>query len=406
MDILHRGRIYARLDVGDKSAEGGVAAMRVIQVVPSISAEASGPSYSVPALCQGLCAAGCEVSLQFTGEVPKREFGYPVEAHGFSRWPHPHLRRSPQMLKALRAACERADIIHNNSLWQCPNVYPAWAKKGTGCKLVMAPRGTMAAWSLRHHWLQKKAFGWYAQYAAMRETDMWHATCAKEYEEIRAEGYGQPVAIVPIGIDLPVVEPKGARGGMDMRKRLVFFGRLHKVKAVDTLILAWGQVAERFKDWELAIAGPDGGARGELEALVAERKILRVSFIGELNGQAKYDFLAGAELCVLPSYTENFGVTVAEALACGTPVIASQGTPWKGLNANRAGWWIPCGAPSLKAQLEEALLMPREALRARGRNGRDWMKRDFDWNAIGAKMKLAYEWLLGRGDQPEWVRND
>lgn len=379
--------------------------MKVIQVVPGISAESSGPSYSVPGLCRGLQDAGCEVSLHFTGERPRRELGCQVEAYGFSKWPHPHLRRSPQMRQALKKACAEAEIIHNNSLWQYPNVYPAEAKRGTQCKLVMAPRGTMAEWSLKHHWLQKKIFGWYAQYAAMRATDMWHATCRKEYEEIRAAGYNQPVAIVPIGMDLPTIERKNA-GESKEKRRLVFFGRIHKVKAVDTLILAWGQLADRFKDWELVIAGPDGGVKEDLEALTAERKVPRVTWTGELNGPAKYEFLAQADLYVLPSYTENFGVTVAEALACGTPVIASQGTPWEGLAASQAGWWIPCGTEPLKAQLEQALALAPEELAKIGRNGREWIKRDFAWEGIGRKMKLAYEWLLGKGDKPDWVKTN
>lgn len=379
--------------------------MNVLQVVPSISAESSGPSYSVPGLCSGLCAAGCDVRLYFAGDDPHRKMDFPYYVCPMSKFPHPRLGRSPELLRLLKEACRQADVIHSNSLWMYPNVYPAWAVRDTQCKLVTAPRGALAAWSLERHKWRKRLFGVYAQYAALKATDLWHATSEKEYEEIRAAGYRRPVAIVPIGIDLPDMSSNvDVRGGERFR-RLVFFGRLHRVKAVDNLVLAWEQVARQFVDWELAIAGPDGGVRGDLEALVSGRRIPRVTFVGELKGSAKYAFLAEADLCVLPSHTENFGVTVAEALACGTPVIASEGTPWKGLVANAAGWWIPVGVAPLVEQLRNSLSRSPEELYAMGANGRDWMRSAFGWRAIGRKMRMAYEWLLSPQsvERPDWV---
>lgn len=379
--------------------------LKVIQVVPSIGEESSGPSYSVPALCKGLQDARCDVSLYFTGTLPERKFLCPVTAYPVSRFPHPRFGRSPKMLSALSVAAKTADIIHNNSFWMFPNVYPFRAIKKSGnssCKLVNAPRGTLAKWSLKHHWFQKKLFGSFGgQYAAMSATDMWHATCEKEYEEIRGLGYKQPVAIVPIGIDLPEIETHVKEDAGRTRK-VVFFGRLHKVKGVDRLVCAWEQVVR--EGWELVIAGPDCGMLETLKGIVAERKLPRVSFVGEINGPAKYEFLAGGDIYVLPSDTENFGVTVAEALASGTPVIASQGTPWQGLERERCGRWVPIGVEPLTAALKELMVMSDEERTAMGTRGREWMARDFSWKGIGAKMKAAYEWLLGQGDRPEWVR--
>jgi len=381
--------------------------MKVVQVVPTIGDESSGPSYSVPGLCRGLVENGCDVSLYFSGKIPAREFPFPIHACPVKRFPHPRIGRSPEMQKGLKEACKAADIIHNNSFWMFPNVYPAMAKKGTQCKLVNAPRGTLAEWSLKHHWLQKKLFGWFGgQYATMAATDMWHATCEKEYEEIRALGYRQPVAIVPIGMDIPDVdvfnaEAQRRRIAEVRRQRVVFFGRLHKVKGVDRLVKAWERVAR--DGWELVIAGPDCGMLEELKGLVAERRLPRVSFVGEINGDAKYEFLANADIYVLPSDTENFGVTVAEALVSGTPVIASQGTPWQDLEREKCGRWVPIGVEPLVATLDELMSMSDEERVAMGVRGREWIRRDFSWKGIGAKMKASYEWLLGQGEKPEWV---
>jgi len=362
--------------------------VKVVQIVPSTANESSGPSYYMKQLLESLRTVDVDVRLCTLDQYP-------------SKWSRiGNLGWSPRMYADLTAEANRANIIHNNSLWMMPNLYPYWAARGKPVKVVTSPHGTLSPWALKRGRLKKKIFGALLQYPALRRTDMWHATCEKEYNEIRAAGYRQPVAIIPIGMDLPPIQ-KARRA--DGRKKVVFFGRLHKVKAVDHLVLAWGKVAHRFPDWDLEIAGPDGGSLHELKMIVSKSKVPRVKFTGEINGPAKYDFLSSADLYVLPSHTENFGVTVAEALACSTPVIASQGTPWDKLNQMNAGWWIPVGVEPLAEQLAMSMGMGAETLRQMGERGREWMRRDFDWSSIGMKMKRAYEWLLGKADKPEWI---
>lgn len=376
--------------------------MKVILTVSGIGMEAAGPSYSVPGLCRGLKAVGVDVCLHARMWDKARDFSFDYVAY-------PYLRSrclpgaNPLMRDGLKRACRNADILHANGLWNMPSVYPAWAVKGTKCKLVVAPRGTLAAWALQKGYWKKKIFGLWFQNQVLRRADMFHATSEKEYEEIRAQGYRQPVAIVPIGMDVPEVESHVKEDAGRIRK-VVFFGRLHKVKGVDRLVRAWGAVAR--DGWELVIAGPDCGMLEELKRIVAEEQAPRVSFVGEINGHAKYEFLAGGDVYVLPSDTENFGVTVAEALASGTPVIASQGTPWQGLERERCGRWVPLGVEPLAAALNELMVISDEARAAMGARGREWIRRDFSWKGIGAKMKTAYEWLLdsGKVERPEWVR--
>ena len=386
--------------------------MKVLQVVPSISAESSGPSYSVPALCQGLASVGCDVSLHFLDAVPSQLANVPYQVTSYPRRELGlrNLGRSPAMFSGLMGVACKAEIIHNNSLWMMPNVYPSWVVRrlrqregNPHLKLVTAPRGTLASWSLAKGKWKKRIFGVLFQYPALRLTDMFHATSDKEYAEIRAAGYRQPVAIVPIGMDVPEVESHEKEDVGRVRK-MVFFGRLHKVKGVDRLVRAWGEAVR--DGWELVIAGPDCGMLEELKGIVAEKKLPRVSFVGEINGHAKYEFLAGGDVYVLPSDTENFGVTVAEALASGTPVIASQGTPWQGLEKERCGRWVPIGVEPLSAALKEMMAMSDEERAAMGARGREWIRRDFSWKGIGAQMKAAYEWLLApeKVEKPEWVR--
>ena len=379
--------------------------MNVQQVVPGFLDEAAGPSYSVSGLCRGLVANGVDVTLHALTATEGISFPFRVQVYPRGWIPCYGLGHSPKMMSGLRDACVHADIIHNNSLWMFPNIYPGWAVQGTRCKLVTAPRGTLAEWSLRRSYWKKKVIGLLFQNAVLRRTDMFHATSEKEYEEIRTAGYRQPVAIVPVGMDVPEVESHVKEDARRVRK-VVFFGRLHKVKGVDRLVRAWGTVAH--EGWELVIAGPDCGMLEELKRIGAEEHVPCVSFVGEINGHAKYEFLAGGDIYVLPSDTENFGVTVAEALASGTPVIASQGTPWKGLERERCGRWVPIGVEPLAAALKALMAMSDEERAAMGTRGREWIRRDFSWKGIGAKMKAAYEWLLisGKVNRPDMVQID
>src|SRR5207248_11348697 len=114
----------------------------------------------------------------------------------------------------------------------------------------------------------------------------------------------------------------------------------------------------------------------QLAALAAGLKTQRVSIEGPVAGDAKSAAYRKADLFVLPTLNENFAVTVAEALAAGTPVIATKGAPWRGLEREGCGWWIDHGVEPLVATLTEAMAMRREALQSMGEKGRSWMKRD------------------------------
>lgn len=375
--------------------------MKVIQVIPSIRTESSGPSYTVPSLCRGLKLAGCEVELHCISANSEGKFDFPVLTYDSRLFPHPALLRSPDMYKGLLHSAQSADIIHNNSIWLMPNVYPAWVARKCSCKLVMEPRGTLSPWALNKAKWRKRIFGFCCQYAALRQTDLWVATAEEEYKDIRRLGYRKPVAIIPNGVDLP---PNIQRNIRD-RRRMFFLSRIHKKKNVELLLRCWASLEDKFPEWDLSIVGPDvnNPYADEMKALAQDLGCRRVTFEGELSGEEKYRFMASSDCEVLPTHSENFGMVVAESLACGTPVICSQGAPWQGLASHKCGWWVPIDYAAFARAMAEAMSLPHSVLRQMGERGRDWMARDFSWTGIGQKTKAAYEWLLGKGDRPEWV---
>jgi glycosyltransferase involved in cell wall biosynthesis len=131
--------------------------------------------------------------------------------------------------------------------------------------------------------------------------------------------------------------------------------------------------------------------------------LTRVDVEGPVYGPAKLDAYRQADLFVLPTLNENFGMAVAEALAVGVPVISTKGAPWSGLEREGCGWWIEHGEAPLADALLEATSRPAAALRYMGAQGRRWMARDFSWDRVASDMADVYAWLAGRAPAPATV---
>lgn len=255
----------------------------------------------------------------------------------------------------------------------------------------------------------KRLFWPLVQNPAVQHSSLFHATSDKEYEDIRRLGFKQPVAVIPNGIDMP----PHVTGDNFGRRELLFLGRVHKVKGLDLLLSAWQRVQSEFADWDLVVAGSDDGYHGpsgyldEMRHLADTLQLQRVRFLGEVHGEQKRTVFASAELFVLPSHSENFGIAVAEALSCGTPAIVSHGAPWADLEDHRAGWHIPIGVDPLVECLQAALSCSPTRLEVMGQAGREWMRQDFAWPVLGRRMLNVYRWLTGEAEQrPNCVRMD
>jgi glycosyltransferase involved in cell wall biosynthesis len=383
-------------------------------VIAGLDPVYGGPSYCVPRLCEALGAAGAEATLLSvaTGAGEQRDVycrGYQDRrfAWDYARVPILRELRSSQGLStALRDTSLAADVIHCHGLWLMPNISAARAAAARQTPFLASTHGMLAAAALAFSRTKKRAHWLLFQGPAIRGAACIHVTSEPEYEEIRSFSLTNPVVIIPYGIDLP--ELPSERMATPLAERIVLsLGRIHPKKGLHRLVYAWSKIEADHPSWRLKIVGPpEVGHDDELHALAKELGLTRVSVEGPVYGNAKTAAYQDADLFVLPTLNENFGITVAEALATGTPAISTIGAPWGGLESEGCGWWIDHGVESLAAALVNAMALPREALRAMGDKGRKWMVRDFSWDRVARDMVDVYLWLAREAEPPKTIRFD
>ena len=318
------------------------------------------------------------------------------------------------MSRLIEKAASDADIIHSHALWMFPGIYARRAAARLDRPLVISPRGMLDPWSLERSRVSKRLAARLYENRNLRLAYLLHATSDLEAESIRRFGLKQPITVLPNGIDINAASEPGSREVLErrfpelQRKRwLLFLGRLDPKKGLDTLLELWRQMGPRFPDWRLVIAGPDlegFGARMIAAVASAPELLSRTTFTGMLEGEEKRAALAHAELFVLPTHGENFGIAVAESLAHGTPVVTTTAAPWEALVRRDCGWWVEPEGNAIKGALEMALSLPASELSRMGENGRELVREQFSWDSIGAQWVEVYRWILSGGKPPGCVR--
>jgi len=393
--------------------------VRVILTIAGLSAEYGGPSESVPALAESLARLGVDVQLatcRATNGRTALHFPQPAlvktrlvsHANRATRW-RPHTNEFVRVLRQSRDGPAGSAIVHDTGLWLASNHAVAYAARRFALPRVVSPRGMLSGWALDYKGWRKHVAWWLYQRRDLQCAQVLHATSRQEAEEFRAADLAQPVAVVPNGVRLPEKGPRTtdnrttgllkAQG----RKVLIYFGRLHPIKGLPNLVRAWGEL--RPQGWRVVVAGQDeNGHKAEVESIVRQLGVEKdFEFAGPIEANGRWDLYRSADLFVLPSYSENFGLVVGEALACSVPVITTRATPWDELRTHRCGWWIETGAQSLATALREAMALNDEQRHAMGQRGRQWIETKYTWEAAAKKMMAVYEWMLERGPKPECV---
>lgn len=382
------------------------APLHVVHTVARIDAAEGGPSRSVVYLCDALARRGAVVTL--VTSASDAEAVLPTEAGVcVRRAPLPGLAslvRGSRFEDAVQSVLTEAPgrtLLHDHGLWLPSNAVSARAARGAGVPFVSAPKGMASAWALAHRRAKKRA-AWLAyQRRALAGAALLQATAQSEVQDVLRLGLGIPVALVPHGVAEPpasVTAWPRATG-----RRAVFLSRVHPKKGLPMLVEAWARV--RPAGWELVLAGRDeGGHRAEIEAQAEAAGLSDgVQFVGDLGDADKWGLLASADLFVLPTHSENFGIVVAEALAAGLPVLTTRGAPWAVLDTERCGWWTDVSAAAIAAALAEATSLSDAERQAMGERGRRYAAAHLRWDRAADEMMAAYRWLLDAGPRPDFV---
>lgn len=362
--------------------------MKILHVISGLG-QAAGTSVFCVELCDHLQQAGlqCGIAVRSRGinDYASRQ-SVPIYEIG----------RHPEVLPFT------PDLLHIHALWE-PFLHRAasWARQ-KGVPVVWSPHGMLTPWALRHKVAKKMlALGIY-QYRDLKKAQLLHATADSEVRDARRLGLRQPVVVAPLGVHAQPHDTGGMQRRKDTRMAL-FVSRIHPKKGLFNLVDAWAQL--RPHGWRMVVAGPDQD--GHMAAVNARAKARGVAddfeFAGAIYGEAKDRLYAQADLFVLPTHSENFGVVIPEALAHGVPVITTKGAPWAELLSKRCGWWIDIGVEPLAEALREAMQLSDEERCAMGENGRNLVKAQYTWPTIAEQMNHAYEWILHDGKQPSCV---
>jgi glycosyltransferase involved in cell wall biosynthesis len=385
--------------------------LKVLEVTAGLAKSTGGPSYSIPSLCNSLARLQVDCSLLTTrdrGEQTAYLDPQLVKHINVERFPVLFLNVTwaPGFGSKIKQLCreEGFQLIHNHGVWLHQNHAASRAAADLKLPLVHSPRGMLTLQQMGYRALKKRLAWLLYQKKDLESARVVHVTAENEADDLRALGYTGPLAVIPNGVDIPPwVEKETSSPGF---RTALFFSRIHPKKGLPNLVEAWARV--RPAGWRMRIVGPDlDGHRAQVEALVREKGLEDVfRFEDPVYGEARWDLLRAADLFILPTLSENFGIAVPEALACGVPVITTEGAPWAGIKENDCGWWVPIGVEPLAAALREATEAADSQRRAMGRRGRSWVEKSFTWESAALKMKSLYGWILGGGAVPSFVRMD
>ena len=299
------------------------------------------------------------------------------------------------------------DVFHSNCCWRPMSAWTAmWAKKA-GYKIVYTPHGMLEPWIMkRHYWTRKIPAILMFQRNGVSCADLVHATAESEKENLLRLGWNKNVMVIGNCVQVDKIPMKES---WDRKKSILFLSRVHVKKGINFLIEAVAELKEELKDYTINIAGP--GEESYFKELIAQAtqfalNVIRegntlssnnssptINFVGSVFGDAKFKMFRDADLFLLPTHSENFGIVVTEALASGTPVITTKGTPWHELETCHCGWWTEIGPQPLVRALKQFLQCSEDELKEMGCNGRKLVEERYSSDAIAEQFMEMYRLL-------------
>lgn len=395
--------------------------MKVLHVIPSINPALGGPTHVVLNLVKALRAAGVDAEIATTNdwgngllEVPLNQcIEYEQVPVWFFKRFSPPLKEfifSAQLTRWLWQHTRDYDLIHTHYLFSYASTCASAIARCQGVPYIMRTIGQLSPWALAQSRLKKQIYTAVIERHNLNHAAAIHCTCAGEAEDVQNFGIETSTITLPLGVEMPPDLPQArqqlrARYGIAPETPIVLFlSRLHYKKRPDLLLRSLNQLAD--KNFHLILAGS-----GELSYITELKNLTsslglsdRTSFPGFVTGYNKQLLLQGADLFVLPSFSENFGVAVAEAMSHGLPVIVTPGVQIAPeIAAAGAGLVVPGEEEALGKAI--ALLLNSPKLRQEfGDNGKRLSYHRYSWQAITSHLQVVYS-SLSQKQPPEASSN-
>ena len=358
--------------------------MRILNVVMGLS-KAAGTSVFVAEISNKLVAGGHEITVAVADSN---------QADAYALDPRVRVKAIEEILGQDAFADGGYQLVHIHALWSPMLHRVAVAARRAGLPVVWSPHGMITPWAM-HNKRMKKLLGWYLyQKRDLASAALLHATAQSEVEDIRRMGLKNKVVVAPLGVRIPSESHSSSTPSLNSNRRtLLFVSRVQRKKGLMNLVRAWSELpADVRVNWRVRIVGPD--QENHTQELRDECVRLGVmqdfEFVGPKYGDELSDEYSAADLFVLPTFSENFGSVVIEALAHGTPVICTKGAPWQELEDESCGWWIDIGVKPLVLALTSAMKMSPDRLGQMGARGRRLVERKYSWTRVAETMIGAY----------------
>jgi len=381
--------------------------LRILHVIPSLAARDGGPPRAAVEMCQELLRRSEHAEIYTTNAdgtgwlaVP---LGTAVNVDGVRVTYFPvvgnnYYKVSPRLASALRSSVPSFDLVHIDSLYQFPSTIAAHYCRKYGVPYLVRPHGTLDPYLYRRHSLRKRLYESLFERRNLTAAAAVHFTSPEEMRLAESSGLRFRGLIAPLGVEFEsapadwehIVCAKWPE--LAGKEVLLFLSRLNFKKGLDILAYAFGRMYRRRKDLQLVIAGPDndGYGRSVRKWLSAEGCLSSVTFTGMVQGTIKASLLKRARLFVLPSYTENFGIAVVEAMAAGLPVVISTKVNiWRQVKEAGAGLVVDTD-PSEVADAVMSLVANPPMARQLGCRGYRLARDHFSWEAAGEHLLELY----------------